>query len=241
LNAVVIIMARGGSKRLPRKNVLPFCGRPLIHWSIMAAKESKLAREVFVTTDDDEIAEVSKDEGATIIRRDWVSPDDEPGTYPVVKALDWIEANREWKTDVLLTMLPTGPCRAREHVDAGIAEEWKSKWWYTLWGYAPQETWIQQELSIGGMATIFLDKEGRYVSWVGHDAVTFPENARAWNEKTLKTGDLRLNFDVCGHVPIKLWECHDADTEDQFEASEYWFKRKMIDVYGQRPYGEKDA
>ena len=73
------------------------------------------------------------------------------------------------------------------------------------------------------------------------DAVTFPENARAWNEKTLKTGDLRLNFDVCGHVPIKLWECHDADTEDQFEASEYWFKRKMIDVYGQRPYGEKDA
>ena len=64
-----IIPARGGSKRLPKKNVRPFCGLPLVAWSIIQAKSSHLVDQVYLTTDDDEIAEIGAAYGAEIIRR----------------------------------------------------------------------------------------------------------------------------------------------------------------------------
>jgi len=66
---VVVIPARGGSKGIPRKNVLHFEGKPLIAWNILAARASKLVDEVWVSTDDDEIEQVSRNYGANILRR----------------------------------------------------------------------------------------------------------------------------------------------------------------------------
>jgi YrbI family 3-deoxy-D-manno-octulosonate 8-phosphate phosphatase len=69
MKPIAIIPARGGSKGLPRKNILPLCGRPLIAWNILAALEAYGAGNVFVTTDDAEIATVSVRYGAQIIHR----------------------------------------------------------------------------------------------------------------------------------------------------------------------------
>lgn len=57
---VAVIPARGGSKRIPRKNIKMFCGRPMIAWSILAAQQSGLFERIIVTTDDEEIAEVAR-------------------------------------------------------------------------------------------------------------------------------------------------------------------------------------
>jgi len=67
---IAVIIARGGSKRLPRKNLRPFCGHPLVSWAIVQAKSSRLIEEVYVSTDDDEIEEVSLKYGAKVIRRE---------------------------------------------------------------------------------------------------------------------------------------------------------------------------
>lgn len=64
--AVAIIPARGGSKRLPRKNIRPFAGKPMISWSIEAALESAVFDDVIVSTDDEEIAEIARASGASI-------------------------------------------------------------------------------------------------------------------------------------------------------------------------------
>jgi len=64
-----IIPARGGSKGIPRKNVIPFCGKPLIAWTIEAGRQSRLINRVVVSTDDDEIAAVAEQYGAEVIRR----------------------------------------------------------------------------------------------------------------------------------------------------------------------------
>lgn len=64
--SVAIIPARGGSKRIPRKNIRPFAGKPMIAWSIEAALASGVFDEVIVSTDDEEIAEVSKTHGASV-------------------------------------------------------------------------------------------------------------------------------------------------------------------------------
>ena len=61
---IAIIPARGGSKRIIRKNIREFCGKPLIAWTILIAKESNLFDKIIVTTDDQEIADVSKKYGA---------------------------------------------------------------------------------------------------------------------------------------------------------------------------------
>ena len=61
MSKVAIITARGGSKRIPRKNIKEFCGRPIIAYSIKAALESDLFDEVMVSTDDEEIADVSRE------------------------------------------------------------------------------------------------------------------------------------------------------------------------------------
>lgn len=66
MNNIAIIPARGGSKRIPRKNIKPFCGKPIIAYSIEAALTSKLFDEVMVSTDDEEIAEIAKEYGAII-------------------------------------------------------------------------------------------------------------------------------------------------------------------------------
>ena len=66
MSSVAIITARGGSKRIPRKNVKPFMGKPMIAYSIAAALEAKLFDEVMVSTDDAEIAEIAKAHGAAV-------------------------------------------------------------------------------------------------------------------------------------------------------------------------------
>ncbi|BAL84081.1 putative acylneuraminate cytidylyltransferase [Selenomonas ruminantium subsp. lactilytica TAM6421] len=66
MSAIAIIPARGGSKRIPRKNIRSFCGKPIIAYSIIAALESNLFEEVIVSTDDTEIADISQSFGAQV-------------------------------------------------------------------------------------------------------------------------------------------------------------------------------
>lgn len=82
---LAIIPARGGSKRIPRKNIKPFCGKPIIAWSIAAARASGCFNRIVVSTDDDEIAAVARAEGAeTPFRRPAALADDHTGTMAVV-------------------------------------------------------------------------------------------------------------------------------------------------------------
>ena len=92
---VAVIPARGGSKRIPRKNIRRFGGAPMISWSIRAACESECFDEVIVSTDDEEIADIARSYGATT---PFVRPaelaNDFAGTIPVVKhAVEWVNQN----------------------------------------------------------------------------------------------------------------------------------------------------
>ncbi|WP_257292348.1 pseudaminic acid cytidylyltransferase, partial [Endozoicomonas sp. ONNA1] len=89
---VAIIPARGGSKRIPRKNIREFCGKPMIAWSIEAALESGCFDRVIVSTDDETIAEVARQFGAeTPFSRPAALSDDFTGTLPVIRhAVEWL-------------------------------------------------------------------------------------------------------------------------------------------------------
>jgi len=109
-NAIAIIPARGGSKRIPKKNIKEFFGKPLIAYSIEAAIKSNLFKKVIVTTDDEEIAKIAKEYGAEVpfIRPKELS-DDFTGTIDVVNhAVDYLE-NQGESYEFICTIYATAP------------------------------------------------------------------------------------------------------------------------------------
>ena len=118
---LAVIPARGGSKRIPRKNIKQFCGKPIIAWSIEAALHSDCFDEVIVSTDDDEIAAIAREYGATtpFIRPDKLS-DDYTGTIPVIRhAIEWFNTNDATVTESCC-IYATAPFVRTEDICAGL-------------------------------------------------------------------------------------------------------------------------
>ncbi len=119
---LALIPARGGSKGIPRKNIRPFAGYPLIAWSIAAAKQSELVTRVIVSTDDEEIAAVAREFGAeTPFLRPNELAQDKTTDLPVFEhALKWLEDVEGYRPDIILQLRPTSPIRPRSMVDDAI-------------------------------------------------------------------------------------------------------------------------
>lgn len=107
---IAIIPARGGSKRIPRKNIKEFAGKPMIAWSIEAALSSQLFDHIIVSTDDHEIADVAKTWGAEVpFMRPIELADDYVGTGAVTEhALDWV-LEHIGEVDCVCTIYATAP------------------------------------------------------------------------------------------------------------------------------------
>jgi len=113
---LAIIPARGGSKRLPRKNILKLAGKPLIAYSIEASLQSKYIDRVIVSSDDDEILNISKDYGADIIKRPDYLASDTATSFDAVKHTIQNVANY----DYIILLQPTSPLRNTSHIDQAI-------------------------------------------------------------------------------------------------------------------------
>jgi CMP-N,N'-diacetyllegionaminic acid synthase len=116
VEVVALIPARGGSKGIPRKNLAPVGGRPLLAWTTDAALGSRVVTLTVVTTEDDEIANVARSLGAEVLARPPELAADETPMQPVI-----VHAVEELGTpDVLVLLQPTSPLRRAEHVDEAV-------------------------------------------------------------------------------------------------------------------------
>lgn len=107
---IAVIPARGGSKRIPRKNIKPFAGKPMIAYAIQAARDSGLFEQVVVSTDDDEIADVAQAQGADVpFRRPAHLADDQTITVPVIAhAAQWF-LDQGHRVDAVCCIYPCVP------------------------------------------------------------------------------------------------------------------------------------
>ena len=107
---------------MPKKNIYPFAGKPLIAWTIEAAKNAKLVNRVIVSTDDEEIAEVSKKYGAEVpFMRPKEFATDEAKSIGLLKhALEWLKENENYEPDAVVQLKPTNPLRTSLHIEAAI-------------------------------------------------------------------------------------------------------------------------
>lgn len=119
---LAIIPARGGSKGIPRKNIRPFAGYPLITYSIAAGLQAETVTRVIVTTDDEEIAEVARRYGAeTPFLRPAKLAQDRTTDLPVFQhALEWLAENEGYHPDVIVHLRPTTPVRPPDLVDGSV-------------------------------------------------------------------------------------------------------------------------
>lgn len=114
---LAVIPARGGSKRLPRKNLLDLSGKPLIAWTIEAAKNSKYLDDIVVTTDDQDISEVSQRLGVNVLLRpDELATDAASSVDVVIHAV----IAQEVHYDFIILLQPTSPLRNADHIDDAI-------------------------------------------------------------------------------------------------------------------------
>jgi len=114
---VAIIPARGGSVEVPRKNAQPFCGRPLLAWTVDAALKAEKINRILVTTEDKGIARLARDCGAEVINRPPSLAKDETPLDPViVHAVEQLDET----PDVVVTLQPTCPIRPAGLIDTCI-------------------------------------------------------------------------------------------------------------------------
>jgi len=118
MSLLALIPARGGSKGIPRKNIRPFCGKPLLQWSIDVALAAPSVDRVVVSTDDSEIAAIALAGGAEVpfLRPVELASDTASGTAPVLHALEQLP-----EMDDVLLLQPTSPLRRVEDVEGAIA------------------------------------------------------------------------------------------------------------------------
>lgn len=147
MEILAIIPARGGSKKVPGKNIRPLNGVPMIHHSIREAKRSRLITRVVVSTDDEAIATVARQGGAEV---PFLRPAELAGDHvtdlPVFQhAIRFLEETEGYRPAIIAHLRPTAPLRRAEHIDAGIemllgsdADSVRS---VTLAGQHPHKMW----------------------------------------------------------------------------------------------------
>lgn len=117
-----LIPARGGSKGIPRKNIVPLAGKPLLTYTCEAALGSSYIDRVVLSTDDEEIAQIGRSCGVEVpfMRPPELARDDTPSLPVAQHAIEWLREHDGWGTDILVLLQPTSPLRRAHHIDAAL-------------------------------------------------------------------------------------------------------------------------
>lgn len=222
---VAIIPARGGSKRIPRKNIKNFCGKPMIAWSIEAAKASDCFDKIIVSTDDDKIASLAKEWGAEVpfIRPDELS-DDYTGTTAVIgHAIKWLDENEE-KVEFACCIYATAPFVSPLDIKDGWQAIKNSNYDYAF-SVTTFPFPIQRAIKITEQGNIEMFNPEHFMTRsqdleeAFHDAGQFYwGRAQAWREGKVIFGK--------NSVPIKLprYRVQDIDTPEDWSRAEWLFR-----------------
>lgn len=122
--AIGIIPARGGSKRIPRKNIVDINGKPMIAYTILSANKSILGKDVYVSTEDSQIAKISEKYDAKVIKRPRELAQDTSATLPVLQHVVDVLEKQGLVFDTVVLLQPTSPFRNVETIDKGIKKLW---------------------------------------------------------------------------------------------------------------------
>ena len=229
MRTIAIITARGGSKRIPRKNIRDFCGSPIISYSIDAAISSNIFTEVMVSTDDNEIAKIALENGAQVpFYRSSKNSDDYSTTADVlIEVLSEYEKNG-LKFDYLCCIYPTAPFVTSEKLKLALKKMINEKAEAIIpvvkFSYPPQRAFIIKDDKLIYKYPENVFKRSQDLESLYHDAgqFYFIKVETFMKNKTL----------VCKNtIPLIVDELsvQDIDTEEDWKMAELKYKMRGIE------------
>ena len=222
---LAVIPARGGSKRIPRKNIKDFCGQPMIKWSIRAALKSKCFDRIIVSTDDEEIADTAKDCGAEVpfVRPTKLSDDYASTTSVITHAIEWQNQNGQ-KADQVCCLYATAPFLQASDIQIGlqVLQKTNADFAFAVTSYAFP---IQRAIRITPDKRVEMFQPEHFnirsqdlpEAW--HDAGQF-----YWGQAQAWLDNKPLFTQGSAPVPLPRHRVQDIDTPEDWEHAEWLFK-----------------
>ena len=228
---LAIIPARGGSKRIPRKNIKLFGGLPMIAWSIRAVQASACFDRIIVSTDDDEIADVAKAYGAEVpFVRPAALSDDHTGTIPVVAhAIAWHNTHADKVSDACC-IYATAPFVQPSDIAQGyeVLQNSGADYAFSVTSYAfpiQRAIRITPNQRVAMLQPEHFNTRSQDLVEAWHDAGQFYwGHAQAWlTQQPLFT-------EVAAPVPIPRFRVQDIDTPEDWERAEWMHKSMNLSI-----------
>jgi pseudaminic acid cytidylyltransferase len=218
---IAVIPARGGSKRIPGKNIKPFCGKPMICWSIDAAKRSGLFDRIIVSTDDEQIAAIAIGAGAEVpFLRPAALSDDYVGAAAVIAhATQWV-ISQGTEVDAVCCLLATAPFIDVSDLRTGWSELEKGSWAYvfTATDFAAPIFRSFQPSTEGGVEMFFpehFNSRSQDLPTALHDAGQF-----YWGRTAAWIEEKRVFERHSKPLIIPRWRVQDIDTAADWTRAE---------------------
>jgi len=226
---LAVIPARGGSKRIPRKNIRPFGGKPMIAWSIEAALQSGCFDQVVVSTDDTEIADVARAHGAAVpFMRPAELSDDHTGTIPVIRhAIEWFQ-RQGTAPEKVCCIYATAPFIRAEDIRKGleILDTTGCEYAFSVTSYAfPIQRALR--LTTTGRVEMFhpehFNTRSQDLEEAYHDAGQF-----YWGQSSAWLAGKPIFSPAAAPVILPRHRVQDIDTPEDWERAEWMFKAMRV-------------
>lgn len=219
---IAVIPARGGSKRIPRKNIKDFCGKPMIAWSIEAAKASRLFDHIIISTDDAEIAEIARKWGAEIpfIRPLELSNDYIGTTDVVAHATRWA-IDQGWPVSAVCCIYATAPLVQVDDLVRGLHLLESGNWSFafTATDFATPIFRAFKQMPEGGVEMFFTEyfaTRSQDLPDALHDAGQF-----YWGRPSAWIEGQRIFDRHSIPLVIPRWRVQDIDNQDDWMQAEF--------------------
>ncbi len=230
LRRIAIIPARGGSKRIPGKNIRIFCGRPIISYSIYVARDSGLFDDVVVSTDDRRVVNVARQYGARVpfLRPEELAEDNVPVSKAVGHALRWLHDHNE-TYDYFCFIMATAPFVTADDIRRG---------WEVMKEHGADAAFAVTRYDYPIWRALRLNSEGRLeMVWEDYRNARSQDLPEVWHDAGqfywAKTNVFMAEGDLMGGVavPIVLPRYHalDIDTEEDWRQAELLFRAATAD------------
>jgi N-acylneuraminate cytidylyltransferase len=242
-----IIIARGGSRRMPRKNVMPFCGRSLVEWSVIQLYNSHLISGVWMSTDDEEIATIATKAGAQII---WEAPLEghRHGGHSMCAAMEHI-LQQGHQFEAFLGVLPTGIVWKPDDFDNAIHLFGQIKNCSQLSPkYNPRECVVSEIIKDHLIRQTLFAKGFEYVVNGGQWSIMTVNRFRKFvaetpadgkaNDEAFKNNKMPEEVMLSHYYPIEWWQQFDVDDFNDFVRQEYLFHNFILASLGDNCYEE---
>lgn len=222
-----IILARGGSKSIPQKNIINFHNKPLIAWTIEQALSSDYISEVFVSTDDKDIGNISAKYGAKVIwRPEDLAADNSTSEEALLHAISEIEKHK--KIELVVFLQATSPLRGKKDIDNAM-EKFFSTNADSLFSAAVLDDFCAWEVAGDGLRSITFDYKNR-----GRRQDRKPfylENGSIYifKPEVIKKYNNRLGGEIAFYQ-MPLWKSHEIDNLEDIEICEYFMQKVLSEL-----------